>query len=147
MSGGGRPLICDFGIARIVPGTVSLSNTTTVRGSVRWMAPEFFKSENPVTEHSEATDVWGFGATLYVSFIFNVDWVCANICASSSNYLCVMYLTHISRMKVKLYTRSSNMKALEVPAECLNGRSGEAYYYPSVKNVGMIQKTDQACGT
>ena len=132
----GHPLICDFGLARIVPGSASLSNTTTVRGSVRWMAPEFFKSENPVTEHSEATDVWGFGATLYVSFIFNVDWVCANICASSSNYLCVMYLTHISRMKVKLYTRSSNMKALETTAESLNGWLGEAYYYPSARNVG-----------
>ena len=73
MSDEGRPLICDFGIARIVPESASLSNTTTVRGSVRWMAPEFFKSEAPVTEHSEATDVWAFGATIYVSFIFNVD--------------------------------------------------------------------------
>ena len=147
MSNEGRPLICDFGLARIVPESASLSNTTTVRGSVIWMAPEFFCRDNPVPKHSEATDVWGFGAAIYVSFIFNVDWVCADICASSSNYLWAMYLTHISRMKVKLYTRSSNMKALEVPAECLNGRSGETYYYPSVKNVGMIRKTDQACGT
>ena len=73
MSNEGQPLICDFGLARIVPGSASLSNTTTVRGSVRWMAPEFFDSDDPVTEHSKATDVWGFGATIYVSFIFNVD--------------------------------------------------------------------------
>ena len=86
MSNEGQPLICDFGLARIVPGSASLSNTTTMRGSVRWMAPEFFRDIDPVTEHSEETDVWGFGATIYVSFIFNVDWVCANICASSSNY-------------------------------------------------------------
>ena len=71
MSNEGQPLICDFGLARIVPGSASLSNTTTVRGSVRWMAPEFF-SDDPVTEHSEKTDIWGFGATIYVSFIFNV---------------------------------------------------------------------------
>ena len=73
MSDEGRPLICDFGLARIVPGSASLSNTTTVRGSGRWMAPEFFDSKDPVTEHSEETDVWGFGATIYVSYIFNVD--------------------------------------------------------------------------
>ena len=72
MSDEGQPLICDFGLARIVPGSASLSNTTTVRGSVRWMAPEFFRVLDPVTEHSEETDVWGFGATIYVSFIFNV---------------------------------------------------------------------------
>ena len=69
----GQPLICDFGLARIVPESASLSNTTTVRGSVRWMAPEFFRGRDPVTEHSGETDVWGFGATIYVSFIFNVD--------------------------------------------------------------------------
>ena len=73
MSDEGRPLICDFGLARIVPESASLSNTTNVRGSVRWMAPEFFDSRDPVTEHSEATDVWGFGATIYVSYNFNVD--------------------------------------------------------------------------
>ena len=73
MSDEGQPLICDFGLARIVPGSASLSNTTTVRGSVRWMASEFFDISDPVTEHSEETDVWGFGATIYVSFIFNVD--------------------------------------------------------------------------
>ena len=73
MSDEGQPLICDFGLARIVPGSASLSNTTTVRGSVRWMAPEFFDSDDPVTEHSAATDVWGFGATIYVRFIVNVD--------------------------------------------------------------------------
>ena len=73
MSNEGRPLICDFGLARIVPESASLSNTTTVRGSARWMAREFFNIDDPVKKHSEATDVWGFGATVYVSFIFNVD--------------------------------------------------------------------------
>ena len=120
MSDEGQPLICDFGLARIVPGSASLSNTTTVRGSFRWMAPEFFRYNDPVTEHSEATDVWGFGATIYVSFTINVNWVCANICASSSSYLWVMYLSHISRMKDKLYTRSSNIRALEITTECIN---------------------------
>ena len=138
MSDEGQSLICDFGLARIVPGSASLSNTTTVRGSVRWMAPEFFHRDNPVTEHSEATDVWGFGATIYVSFIFNVDWVCANIRASSSNYLWVMYLTHISRMKRKLYSHSSCMKVLKITLESLVRCLSEVYYYPSVRNVGSL---------
>ena len=73
MSDEGQPLICDFGLARIVPESASLSNTTTAGGSVRWMAPEFFRRDNPVTKHCKETDVWGFGATIYVSFIFNVS--------------------------------------------------------------------------
>ena len=114
MSDEGRPLICDFGLARIVPESVSLSNTTTVRGSVRWMAPEFFRGYYPVTEHSKATDVWSFGVTVYVSFMLKTDDDIANIRTSYSNYLCVMYLMHVSRMKLKLYMPSPGMKALDI---------------------------------
>ena len=73
MSNEGQPLICDFGLARVVPESVSLSNSTNnVRGSIRWMAAEFFSydDEERVSEHSKTTDVWSFGATVYVSLPF-----------------------------------------------------------------------------
>ena len=72
MSNEGQPLICDFGLARIVPESVSLSNTTNRRGSTRWMAAEFFSADDQerVSEHSKETDVWSFGATVYVSSPF-----------------------------------------------------------------------------
>ena len=73
MSNEGRPLICDFGLARVVPESVSLSNSTNnMRGSIRWMAAEFFTYNDTerVSDHSKRTDVWGFGATVYVSLPF-----------------------------------------------------------------------------
>ena len=73
MSNEGQPLICDFGLARVVPESVSLSNSTNnMRGSIRWMAAEFFAYDGRVrvSEHSKTTDVWSFGATVYVSLPF-----------------------------------------------------------------------------
>ena len=75
MSNEGQPLICDFGLARVVPESVSLSNSTNnMRGSIRWMAAEFFtrKDKERVSRHSKRTDVWGFGATVYVSLPFYI---------------------------------------------------------------------------
>ena len=73
MSNEGQPLICDFGLARVVPESVSLSNSTSnMRGSIRWMAADFFSynDEERVSKHSKTTDVWSFGATVYVSLPF-----------------------------------------------------------------------------
>ena len=73
MSNEGQPLICDFGLARVVPESVSLSNSTNnMRGSIRWMAAEFFSYDDMkrVSRHSKTTDIWSFGATVYVSLPF-----------------------------------------------------------------------------
>ena len=70
MSNMGQPLICDFGLARIATESMSLSmNTTSPRGTPRFLAPEFFalKDSVQVSVHSKETDVWAFGATVYVS--------------------------------------------------------------------------------
>ena len=77
MSSEGQPLICDFGLSRVVPESVSLSNSTNnMRGSTRWMAAEFFiydgKGRQFMTNHTKESDVWGFGATVYVSLPFYI---------------------------------------------------------------------------
>ena len=113
MSDEGRPLICDFGLARIVPESISLSNTTNARGSFRWMASEFFE-ERPVTEHSRETDVWGFGATVFVSLMFVVIYESADICTMFSNCFQITYLTRISNMTPRLYTPCPEAKILRI---------------------------------
>ncbi|KAI5119139.1 hypothetical protein M0805_005218 [Coniferiporia weirii] len=66
----GQPLICDFGISRIVTPsqtvTVSSVYSGSIRGSIRWMSIELFgidSSNNPV--HTKASDVWAYGMTVY----------------------------------------------------------------------------------
>ena len=74
----GQPQICDFGISRIISASASLKSTTDVRGSTRWMAPEFFREGDPDTDHSKMTDVWSFGATIYVSIKFHIEYARAD---------------------------------------------------------------------
>ena len=78
VSDDGQPRLCDFGISRIISASETLKGTTTsgVQGSLRWMAPEFFQEENPV--HSKVTDVWGYGATVYVSPLAVDNYASAN---------------------------------------------------------------------
>ncbi|KAL5480180.1 hypothetical protein ACEPAI_1450 [Sanghuangporus weigelae] len=62
-----EPLLCDFGISRILDKTATypISNTTTtggVRGTVRYMSKELFKENS---SHTESSDVWAFGMTVY----------------------------------------------------------------------------------
>lgn len=46
--------------------TLSGSSTTEkLKGSIRWMAYEFFADGQ--TEHTKETDIWAFGMTAYVS--------------------------------------------------------------------------------
>ena len=73
VSDDGQPRLCDFGISRIISASETLKGTTTsgVQGSLRWMAPDFFRKENPV--HSKEIDVWGFGATVYVSLFLSLS--------------------------------------------------------------------------
>ena len=65
----GGPLLCDFGISRILEKTATypISHTTVtggLRGTVRYMSKELL-SENG--SHTESSDIWAFGMTVYVS--------------------------------------------------------------------------------
>ncbi|KAL5522769.1 hypothetical protein ACEPAG_8787 [Sanghuangporus baumii] len=62
----GEPLICDFGISRILSHSLSNGGTSSasLKGSARWMAPELFNVEID-THHTKETDMWAFGMTVY----------------------------------------------------------------------------------
>ena len=70
VSADGQPQICDFGISTILATSTTFgatsSHTYGTRGSLRWMAIEFFESVDTPILHSEKTDVWAFGMTAYV---------------------------------------------------------------------------------
>lgn len=75
MSESGEPLICDFGISRMLDSSQSLFNSTThggdIKGSTRWMAIELLNAiEGKEPKHSKETDVWAYGMTLYVRISF-----------------------------------------------------------------------------
>ncbi|KAL5481088.1 hypothetical protein ACEPAI_10029 [Sanghuangporus weigelae] len=61
-----EPLICDFGISRILSHSLSNGGTSSasLKGSARWMAPELFNVEIDA-HHTKETDMWAFGMTVY----------------------------------------------------------------------------------
>ncbi|KAL5485898.1 hypothetical protein ACEPAI_6941 [Sanghuangporus weigelae] len=66
----GDPLICDFGISRVLTSSesdfVSTTHDGRPRGTARWMAIELHVPEDGVEpRHSKESDVWAFGVTLY----------------------------------------------------------------------------------
>ncbi|KAL5525889.1 hypothetical protein ACEPAG_7227 [Sanghuangporus baumii] len=70
ISPSGDPLICDFGISRVLTSSendfVSTTHDGRPRGPARWMAIELHVPENGVEpRHSKESDVWAFGMTLY----------------------------------------------------------------------------------
>lgn len=72
MSEHGEPLICDFGISRMLDSSqsnfVSTTHNGQLRGSMRWMARELLRPDgDEEPKHSKETDVWAYGMTLYVS--------------------------------------------------------------------------------
>ncbi|KLO14114.1 hypothetical protein SCHPADRAFT_939791 [Schizopora paradoxa] len=64
ISDSGEPLLADFGISRIVTQTSSTSQSSA-KGSIRWMAIEFWLSDLNEEEgkvvHTKHTDIWAFG--------------------------------------------------------------------------------------
>ena len=70
----GHPMLADFGISRFV----SMNGEPTevsYEGSVRWMAIELIDelmSGSGRLVHTKESDVWGFGATVYVSLPFYI---------------------------------------------------------------------------
>ncbi|XP_073357876.1 cysteine-rich receptor-like protein kinase 15 [Aegilops tauschii subsp. strangulata] len=55
-----NPKISDFGIARICPSNIVESNTTTVVGTIGYMAPEYFSQKI----YSTKSDIFSFGILL-----------------------------------------------------------------------------------
>ncbi|KAL5526659.1 hypothetical protein ACEPAF_8383 [Sanghuangporus sanghuang] len=65
-----QPVICDFGISRMLDSSQSIFVSTThdgqTKGSARWMAIELFVSDDGAeVKHTKETDIWAFGMTLY----------------------------------------------------------------------------------
>ncbi|KAL5504047.1 hypothetical protein ACEPAH_8120 [Sanghuangporus vaninii] len=74
-----QPLICDFGISRILDSSQSAFVSTThdghAKGSMRWMAVELLDPCDDVEpKHSKETDVWAFGMTLYEMVLKNLPY-------------------------------------------------------------------------
>ncbi|MFF8837400.1 WD40 repeat domain-containing serine/threonine protein kinase [Streptomyces sp. NPDC015130] len=58
---GDRPVITDFGIARVMDSTQQLTRTNTVIGTPQFMPPEQLEG----ADVDAAADMWALGATLY----------------------------------------------------------------------------------
>lgn len=76
MSELGRPLICDFGVSRMITLTQSLNGkdshgrNTSVKGTIRWMSPELLHPPNEQDPfHTESSDIWAFAMTVYVRIL------------------------------------------------------------------------------
>ncbi|MFD3942968.1 WD40 repeat domain-containing serine/threonine protein kinase [Streptomyces sp. NPDC058579] len=63
LADGDRPVITDFGIARVLDSTQQLTRTNTVIGTPQFMPPEQLEGK-PV---GPAADMWALGATLYAT--------------------------------------------------------------------------------
>lgn len=69
----GNPLICDFGLSRLIAVSQIMGGdgvqvqSSTVRGSARWMSPELLLPKGDRVIFSEGSDIWAFGMTVYVS--------------------------------------------------------------------------------
>ncbi|WP_024754691.1 WD40 repeat domain-containing serine/threonine protein kinase [Streptomyces exfoliatus] len=60
---GDRPVITDFGIARVMDSTQQLTRTNTVIGTPQFMPPEQLEGKTVDT----SADMWALGATLYAT--------------------------------------------------------------------------------
>ncbi|KZV89845.1 kinase-like protein, partial [Exidia glandulosa HHB12029] len=59
--------LSDFGFASVLAElSISMTTHTSVKGTLRWMAPELFTSEN--TSHTTQTDMWAFGCVMLEVF-------------------------------------------------------------------------------
>ena len=70
ISDDGSPLLADFGYSYVVNSSFSMEIESRKTGTFRWMAPEYFDEEGPITAEG---DIWAFGMTTMVrlSLFFN----------------------------------------------------------------------------
>ncbi|KAG8745277.1 hypothetical protein FRC12_014615, partial [Ceratobasidium sp. 428] len=66
ISSHGIPRLIDFGLATVVGGIPAFSASSTIAGTVRWMAPELQVAEGQGT--TAASDVFAFGMTMLELF-------------------------------------------------------------------------------
>jgi len=69
-----NPLICDFGISRLIQ-TCTSTTETSLRGTTRWMSKELlfaFESSDP--KHDEMSDMWAFGMIIYELLSWKVPY-------------------------------------------------------------------------
>ena len=63
-------MLSDFGVSRLLVNSMTVAGTSTLRGVMRWMAPELVIPDDEVLMkhscHTKATDVWAFGMVVYV---------------------------------------------------------------------------------
>jgi serine/threonine protein kinase len=71
MSRTGVPMLSDFGVSRVMVASQVVTESTSFKGSTRWMAPELFLPSDETLGRitvtaNKKTDVWAFGMTIYV---------------------------------------------------------------------------------
>lgn len=86
----GRPLLSDFGVSRIIVESVTITGTASLKGNLRYMAPELLKEPpmNPNHKlHTKESDVWAFGMVLYVSLRLCADTQTNDVLTTSKELL------------------------------------------------------------
>ena len=100
MSVNGRPLLCDFGISRLLVDGVTITGTRRLKGSVRWMATELFEPGSTAIEgrpnfDTKASDVWAYGMVLYVRQWYPLHYNVHLLPSLNRNYYLAKYRTTI----------------------------------------------------
>ena len=71
VSNNGEPLLCDFGISRMLDSShsdfISTTHGSNVRGTIRYMSIELLDGG---AKHSKGSDVWAYGMILYVGVVY-----------------------------------------------------------------------------
>ncbi|KZW01408.1 kinase-like protein, partial [Exidia glandulosa HHB12029] len=65
ISNDGSARLSDFGFSMILTEySRSRSQWSAAKGTIRWMAPEFFDEDDRVATHTRASDVWAIGCLI-----------------------------------------------------------------------------------
>jgi serine/threonine protein kinase len=76
VDGRGNVCLADFGLSNLLEGVIS-SVSSRSSGSIRWMAPELFKTGHPRTRRSLETDIYAFsGLMMEASLAHNFRTPC-----------------------------------------------------------------------
>ena len=61
-----RAYIADFGLATVTDtGSETTLTGSTIIGTLRWLAPEFFSQAEVIRQHTYATDIYAFALVCY----------------------------------------------------------------------------------